>query len=514
MTLQAFGFASDGGLEVTTLVLGFASALLATLGLTPLARWLARRVGIVDRPDGQRKLQTRAVPLLGGVAVYGGFAVAVVTLLATSSLDAFVPRIPLLLLGLGALCLLGIIDDIWTLPASWKVVGQILSVFPIVWAGLWLRKIGFFGLTLEVGNWGIPLTIAWFVACINAVNLLDGMDGLASTIGLCIAVGIASIGLVTGADATVVLAVAVAGALAGFLVYNRPPATIYLGDAGSMVIGFLLALLALQAGVDSAGRSSLTIMAVLMAVPIADTALTIVRRALNGHGIWRPDRGHIHHRLLDRGFSSTYILRFVFMLCGLTGTIATVSRIVGWDTLAWCASGALGVLLVRARLIGHHEWSLGRRLLGERLYVDSFELPTSKQLKAMSFDAAWSALLQVAKTGSLRRLQLTMQGQGTQCRHEWTAADQDDHDDHDEDTLSVELTLRSPADGWCRLRMESGERQSSPSAQWQMLVGAARRFGRHWMQHPQSVPVVRLRLFSGDADSVPDVQSREPRRAA
>jgi UDP-GlcNAc:undecaprenyl-phosphate GlcNAc-1-phosphate transferase len=511
MTLESFGFASQGGPQFATLVLGFASALLATLGLTPIARWFATSAGVVDRPDGGRKLQKFAVPLLGGVAVFGGFCAAVLALLASSSLDSVAPRVPLILLGVGTLCMVGIVDDIWNLPAGRKLVGQILSVVPIVWAGLWVQKVGFCGLTLDVGIWGIPLTVAWFIACINAVNLLDGMDGLASTIGLAIALGIASIGLVTGADATVVLAVAVAGSLAGFLVYNFPPATIYLGDAGSMVIGLLLAVLTLQAGVDSAGRSSLTIMVVLMAVPIADTGLAVIRRALNGQGIWSPDRGHLHHRLLDRGFSSAYILRFVSLVCGLTGAIATVSRIVGWDTLAWCASGALGVLLVRARLIGHHEWSLGRRFLGERLYVESFELPVPEQLRAMSFEMAWSALVQIAEMGSASRLQLLIEGQGARRQHDWTRPNQ--HDAR-EDRISIELALRAADRGWCRLRIESVERPSSGSAPWPLLVVAARRFARHWAKHPESVPVTGLRLYSDDASSTSDVHDRQLRPAA
>lgn len=511
MALHAFGFSSGEGLDITILALSFATALLATLGLTPLARRLAAGAGIVDRPDGQRKLQKLAVPLMGGVAIYGGFVAAVLVLLISSSLDAIATQIPLVLVGLGSLCLVGVVDDVWNLRAGRKLVGQIISVLPIIWTGLWVQKIGFCGLTLEVGNWGIPLTIVWFVACINAVNLLDGMDGLASTIGLCIALGIALVGLVTGADATVVLAVAVVGALAGFLLYNLPPATIYLGDAGSMVIGLLLAMLSLQAGVDSGGRSSLTIMAVLMAVPIADTMLAVIRRSLNGQNIWSADSGHIHHRLLDRGFSKTDILRFVFTLCGLTGAIATLSRILGWDTLAWCACGALAVLLVRARLIGHHEWSLSRRVIGERLYLDSFALPRPEQLKAMSFDAAWHALVQIADSGSLRRLQLTIEGQDAGRQHEWTTATRHNSD---EDIITLEFALSSADNGRCRLRMESTERESGPSVQWQLLVSAARRFGRHWARHPLSVPVAGLRLYSDDVRSATETPSRDTRRAA
>ncbi|MEX2111683.1 MAG: MraY family glycosyltransferase [Pirellulales bacterium] len=511
MTLEAFGLAAGGKLGVGVVALSFSVALLTTLCLTPLARWLARTIGLVDGPDGERKLQETPVPLLGGIAVLGSFVVTVASLVWTSSLHARTAQIPLAFLALGMLCLLGAVDDARTLRPRWKLVGQTISVLPLLCAGLWMRKLGFCGLTLDVGYWGFPLTVVWFVGCINAVNLLDGMDGLAATIGLCTALAIAAIGFVTGGDATVLLAVAVVGALAGFLVYNAPPATIYLGDAGSMVIGLLLAMLTLQAGVDSGGRSSLTIMAVLMAVPIADTALAVIRRKLNRQGISCSDRGHIHHRLLDRGFQKTQVLRLMFGVCLLTGTIATVSRIVGWDTVAWIASGALGVLLVRARLVGHYEWALGRRVLGERLYVESFELPTPLRLSGMPFDAAWSALVQVGDTASLRRLRLCVEGQGAARLCEWTTSAQHDLD---EDAISVELTVGSAANGRCRLRMESADPESAPSAKWQLLVAAARRFGRHWARYPQSVPLAGLRVFGDDDVTTACDLPRETKRAA
>jgi UDP-GlcNAc:undecaprenyl-phosphate GlcNAc-1-phosphate transferase len=511
MTLEAFSLAAGETLSAGIVAASFAVALLTTLCLTPLVRRLAKGTGLVDRPDGARKLQKMPVPLLGGVAVLGGFGVTVVALVGTSLLDAGTAQVPLAFLALGMLCLLGVLDDATNMRPRWKLVGQVISVVPLLCAGLWMRKLGFCGLTLDVGYWGIPLTVIWFVGCINAVNLLDGMDGLAATIGLCTALAIAAIGFVTGGDATVVLAVALVGALAGFLVYNAPPATIYLGDAGSMVIGLLLAMLTLQAGVDSGGRSSLTIMAVLMTVPIADTTLAVIRRKLNRQGISCSDRGHIHHRLLDRGFQPAQVLRLMFSICLLTGTIATVSRIVGWDAVAWIASGALGVLLVRSRLVGHYEWALGRRLLGERLYVESFELPTPLQLGGMTFDAAWNALVRVGDAASVRRLRLSVEGQGAARLCEWTASAQHDPD---EDAIAVELTLGSEANGRCRLRMESADPESGAAAKWQLLVAAARRFGRHWARCPQSVPVAGLRVFGGDDSAAAESPADDMKRAA
>jgi hypothetical protein len=298
------------------------------------------------------------------------------------------------------------------------------------------------------------------------------------------------------------LAAAIAGALAAFLRYNRPPATIYLGDAGSMVIGLVLALLAMQVAVDAAGRTSLTIMAVLMAVPMADTSLAVIRRLLAGQRIFSADRGHMHHRLLDRGFTSSHVLQLAVVLCTLTGAIASVSRIAGWETLAWCASGALAVVLVRARLVGYYEWSLGRRALSERLHVESPEIPEPSQLVAMTFDGAWNALVEIAGPASLRRLQLTLEDRGSWRHHEWTPEDR--HGTYEE-LLTVELALRSSSGGRCHLRIESAEQQPHRLAQWRLLVDVARRFGRHWAENPHTVPTSHLRIYADDAAAVASI---------
>lgn len=502
---------TDAPLGVASLLLSFACAALATLSLTPIARWIASRTGLVDAPDGNRKLQRFPIPLLGGLAVYGGFVLAICALAATGSLGNFDPQMPFVLLGLGILCLVGIVDDKCNLPAGWKLAGQVVAALPVLGSGLWLETIGFCGLTLHVGQWGIPLTLVWLLAGINAVNLLDGMDGLASTIGLSIALGIASMGLVTGMDTTVVLATALAGSLAGFLVYNFPPATVYLGDAGSMVIGMVLALLTMQVSVDAAGRSSLTIMVVLMAVPMADTSLAVLRRLLDGRGIWSPDRGHIHHRLLDRGFATADVLRLVVLLCAVTGAIASVSRILGWDTVAWCASGALGVVLVRARLVGHHEWSLSRRVLSDRLHVESLEIPRPEQLTGMSFDAAWKVLVHVAGAASAQRLQLIVEDRDSMREHHWSAAESQNSP---HELLSIEFALRSDSGSRCRLRMESCQPHTSRPVQWRTLVDAARRFARHWSEHPETVPEGHLRIYAGDGARAADTTVRRQSRAA
>jgi UDP-GlcNAc:undecaprenyl-phosphate GlcNAc-1-phosphate transferase len=222
----------------------------------------------------------------------------------------------------------------------------------------------------------------WLVAGINAVNLIDGMDGLASTTGLCIALGVAATGWVTGASATALLALTLAGALAGFLAFNFPPASIYLGDAGSMVIGLVLAALSLEVAEDPMGRTSLPVMLVLMAVPLGDTGLAILRRWLCGKGIFYADRGHIHHRLLDQGFATRRVLTIVAGICLLTGAVVVLARTADWDGAAWVACLILAAALVRARLMGYHEWALVKEVVARRLAARPFEVPSPADVPA------------------------------------------------------------------------------------------------------------------------------------
>ena len=169
------------------------------------------------------------------------------------------------------------------------------------------------------------------------------------------------------------------------------------------------------------------------------------------------------------------------------------------------------MILVRARLIGHHEWSLARRILGERLYFGSFELPSPERLSAMPFEAAWSALAQLAPNGSLRRVQLAIQAPGDARREEWRASVPDELR---EDLLAVELSLRLPDRRHCRLRVEAAERPATRHGEWQFLVEATRHFARHWVLHSPAVPPAGLRIYSGEELSLVEARNRAARQAA
>ena len=225
-------------------------------------------------------------------------------------------------------------------------------------AGYYAHRIDAFGCVMQLGWLGVPITLFWLVGCINAINLLDGMDGLASTVGLFTAAMLGVIAHYTGNDYVMIIAVVLAGSLAGFLPHNLPPARIFLGDSGSMVIGLVVGILGIQSTLKTSATLSITAPLVVMTFPMFDTVLALVRRQLTGRRFDTADRQHIHHRLLDRGMSPWVVLIVIGALCLATGAAAFAATMVRSDALAWATAVTLLVLVVRLRLFGYYEFTL------------------------------------------------------------------------------------------------------------------------------------------------------------
>lgn len=352
----------------------FGASLCLALGLTPVAMRVAWRRGTLDRADGQRKLHASPVPLLGGVAVWlatvGALALAW-ALNQGAATYGLLPTAPWLFAASLA-CLLGWRDDVRGLRVRWKLLGQFAAATPLVVSGSIVHRLEGAGLQVELGWLAIPFTYAWLLAGMNAVNFIDGIDGLASTVGAIAAAGLA-LAIGDAHPSLAIAAAALSGALVGFLWYNRPPAGIYLGDAGSLPIGLLLAALAIPASTvgatgdnGSAGAVRLAALFAWLGAPLLDLGLAVARRLIRTRCFWVADREHVHHRLLARGFSAGAVdLQFAILTAGLAGIARLACGATDW--VAWGALAAGGALAMRFRWAGHEEWRLLSNVVRFRL---------------------------------------------------------------------------------------------------------------------------------------------------
>ncbi len=337
-----------GTAALLALALASAAGAAAAVGL---ARPVAVRVGLVDRPDGRRKLQARPVAVCGGL---GAFAAALLGLAAAAALSpgvadalAWQPARGLgLLAGAVAMAAVGLLDDIVDLRPRHKLLGQAAAALVvIVPGGCVVERLSVFGVAFELGVLAVPLTLLGFVAAINALNLLDGMDGLLGVVGVLALATLAALALGRGDGFAACVALAAAGALLGFLAFNLPPATAYLGDCGSLLLGLVVAALAIDTGRRGDAVAPLGL-AALLALPLLDTAAAVVRRKLTGRGVAEPDLGHFHHGLLRR-YAGPWPALAAAALLGLIGAAGALAGAATGGDLPPLAAGA-AVLAVLA----------------------------------------------------------------------------------------------------------------------------------------------------------------------
>ncbi len=297
---------------VIPLAVGFA----ASLCVTPVVARVARRLGVIDRPNERSVSQRQNIPLLGGLAVAIGFAAALCAALLTVETGAGAFHLGGLVVGGLLMLALGAWDDRFGLGALGKFAGQSLAAVVAIAAGF---QMGHITEPITHTTFFLPTPVAWLASLLwivgvtNALNLIDGLDGLATGVGAIICATLTVILWQAGEPLGVCLGVALLGGLLGFLPFNFPPARIFLGDTGALFIGFTLALLALE-GYRQVTVITFVVPLLALAVPILDTAVSILRRARTGQNPFRADRLHIHHRLLARrGSARGAVLQFYFL---------------------------------------------------------------------------------------------------------------------------------------------------------------------------------------------------------
>jgi len=297
-------------------------AFIASFSITPLLCKLAPRLGAVDRPD-ERKIHLVLMPRLGGLAIYSGF------LFAFLMLGYYQETYLGLVLGGTFITLMGAVDDIKGLSPRLKLAGQIIAAAILVVFGVRVEFLTnpFDGVFL-LGKLAIPVTVFWIVGVTNALNLVDGLDGLAAGTSFIAAVTIAAVAWLHGETVVAALSLVLAASVLGFLPYNFHPARIFMGDSGSMFLGFNLAALATIGLTKSATVISLFIPVVILGLPILDTFFAITRRFLNHKPIFSPDNGHLHHRLLAQGLNQRQAVIVIYLVNACLGGSAVLLSIL------------------------------------------------------------------------------------------------------------------------------------------------------------------------------------------
>lgn len=344
-------FVRDAAGVLPLLVGSFLAAAAISLVLTPLVRVLVRRRGIVDVPD-HRRVNTTPVPRGGGLAVVAAFLVVGGGLVLFNDQIGLMPpprsistgELLAVFLGGGLAAAIGAADDLFDLRARWQFLGQLILAAVAVLLGVGVEAVNnpFGPGTIAFGApFAIAFTVVWVVGMINSINFIDGLDGLSTGIALIAALTLGVLSLTTqvAQPFVAVLFVVLAGGLLGFLRYNFQPASIFQGSAGVMFMGYTLAILSII------GAAKVVVAVLVLGVPIIDTFWVIVRRLLGGRSPFAPDRGHIHHRLLDLGLSHRGSVLLIYAICASLGV---VSLLVSTATQVYAFLGALvvfGVIL-------------------------------------------------------------------------------------------------------------------------------------------------------------------------
>ena len=300
----------------------FVVALVSSLVATPLVRDAAERRDLLDEPGG-RKIHARAVPRLGGAAMLLAFFLAVAVGVAADSATGG-GHLLAMLAGIGIVSAVGLVDDLRDLPPLVKLAGQLVAAIVTVVLGLSLSELAWFGGTVQLGWAGPIITVVWLVAVANAVNLIDGLDGLAGGVSLATLLAFATIALMREQAPVLLCALAAAGAVIAFLAHNRPPASIIMGDAGSMFLGMLLGTSSVALVAADPGRITPLLAIIALAVPLADMTWAVVRRLASRKSIFTADSNHIHHQLMARGLGQGQVTLLLVAASAVLGLVAVL----------------------------------------------------------------------------------------------------------------------------------------------------------------------------------------------
>ncbi len=326
----------------------FFIAISLTLLLTPLAKKAAFLLNAIDKPN-ERKVHAGSMPRLGGLSIYIGFIVSVSVGLLIAFLlkmDFNYQHVIYIMIGSAFIFIVGVVDDIKGIAATKKLILQIIAALLPILLGV---QIGFVSTPMTgimlLGVFAIPVTLVWVVGMSNALNFIDGLDGLASGITAIASVTLFIVAIRVHQPAAAILMAALAGTTIGFMRYNFYPASIFLGDSGSLLLGYILALSSVAGVLKSTILMALLIPVFILGVPIFDAASVILRRVRDGRHIFDADRNHLHHRLLDSGFSHKEVVLAIYSVCLLLCLTTLASTFFGFSNALIIIGIALAMIL-------------------------------------------------------------------------------------------------------------------------------------------------------------------------
>ena len=343
---------------IGTIIAAFAVAAVLSYFFTPPVKNFAHKVGAIDVPKDARRMHQKPIPRLGGLAIYGGFLCSI---LIFEQLDETMLCV---LLGAAIIVALGIFDDVLALGAKLKFVVQIVAAaIPVCIGDL---QIGLFTNLnplsdtpfVHLGILAVPATIIWIVGITNAVNLIDGLDGLAVGVSSIAAITMLAVALLTGNMPIAITMAALACACIGFMPYNLNPAKIFMGDTGSTFLGYMLATVSIMGLFKFYAVISFAVPFLILGLPIFDTANAIIRRVAAGRSPMSPDRGHVHHKLIDMGFNQKQAVAILYAISATLGLTAVVLTSSGEVKAIVLLLAVLAAILVGACIIyGAEHWS-------------------------------------------------------------------------------------------------------------------------------------------------------------
>ncbi len=442
---------------MTSSIAAMALAFISSMILTPVARSLGNYFDLVDRPDNHRKVHTKPIPNTGGHAIFVAFIIPTIALLKVSYTEisalliASVYELSIVLLCAVIILIVGGIDDKINLRPRWKLISQMVVTTIAYFGGYSIQSVTVpFSSPLGLGIFSYFVTMFWFLGCINAINLLDGLDGLAAGVGLFVCFTLTLVSISYDRYYCVFLAASLGGSILGFLIYNFNPASIFLGDSGSMLIGFLIGALSLVGSSKAGTAVALTVPVIALGLPVIDTGLAILRRWSNRMPISGADRKHVHHVLISLGLSHRIAVLILYLICITFGGIALLIT-AGRNEIAFvCLSGLtiLAVVFVKVFRI----LDLGKvqtRIRDDYQYTKRASQAISEVEKAISRMAVidtvndiWEIIFSSFEALEFNAAKLSFDINGENFNYSWKDNNpQDENGQNSDDMVSIKLKI-------------------------------------------------------------------------